>query len=97
CPARQRVRKSGETDERYGRCGGNRCDLTDPVAGATGCAGQSPATHHPKGGSMYIKPKLERFGSVRELTRLGTNPDCDGGIFGIGDGDELFCKDKDRS
>jgi len=48
---------------------------------------------------MYIKPKLERFGSVRELTRLGTNPDCDGGIFGIGigDGDEHFCKDKDRS
>jgi len=47
---------------------------------------------------MYIKPKLERFGSVRELTKLGLDRDCDGGIFGIGgDGSWLLCKDGDRS
>ncbi len=40
---------------------------------------------------MYVKPRLERFGSVRELTQLGLNQDCDGGIFGIGDGDWWFC------
>lgn len=38
---------------------------------------------------MYQKPKLERFGSLRELTLLGTNADCDGGIFGIGDGSNI--------
>ena len=33
---------------------------------------------------MYQKPKLERFGTLRELTLVGTDADCDGGIFGIG-------------
>lgn len=35
---------------------------------------------------MYSKPKLERFGSFRELTRLGSDADGDGGLFGIGNG-----------
>lgn len=41
---------------------------------------------------MYVKPKLEVFGSLRELTQLGTDPDCDGGIYGIGAG-QWFCDD----
>jgi hypothetical protein len=32
----------------------------------------------------YVKPKLERFGTLRSLTQVGTNADCDGGIYGIG-------------
>lgn len=40
---------------------------------------------------MYASPKLERFGSMRELTLLGFGPDCDGGIFGIGDGRAIGC------
>lgn len=45
---------------------------------------------------MYSKPQVQRFGSLRELTQLGLNQDCDGGIFGIGDGDVIFCN-ADRS
>ena len=35
---------------------------------------------------MYRKPKLERYGTFRELTLYGVSaPDCDGGsIYGIG-------------
>ncbi len=33
---------------------------------------------------MYEKPRLERFGTVRELTLLGFGPDGDGGLFGTG-------------
>jgi hypothetical protein len=32
---------------------------------------------------MYVKPKLEVFGMLRELTQLGLDADCDGGVFGI--------------
>ena len=32
---------------------------------------------------MYVKPKLQVFGMLRELTQLGLDPDCDGGVFGI--------------
>lgn len=41
---------------------------------------------------MYEKPKLERFGTLRELTLIGFGPDGDGGIFGLGwiDGRQLF-------
>lgn len=46
---------------------------------------------------MYIKPTLERFGSLRELTQLGFNADCDGGIYGIGDGSWFACEDNSRS
>jgi hypothetical protein len=36
---------------------------------------------------MYEKPKVERFGSFRELTLWGTDEDGDGGvIWGIGNG-----------
>lgn len=35
---------------------------------------------------MYSKPKLEKFGSFRELTQLGSDADGDGGFFGIGNG-----------
>ena len=34
---------------------------------------------------MYVKPKVERFGTLRDLTRIGTDADCDGGgVWGIG-------------
>lgn len=42
---------------------------------------------------MYESPRLERFGSMRELTLLGLGPDCDGGIFGIANGAWVGCKD----
>jgi hypothetical protein len=32
---------------------------------------------------MYEKPKLVCFGRLRDLTQLGLNHDCDGGIQGI--------------
>lgn len=42
---------------------------------------------------MYEKPKVERFGSFRELTLWGTDKDGDGGIiFGIGDGCNVWAK-----
>jgi hypothetical protein len=43
------------------------------------------------GGALYVKPKVERFGSLRDLTRIGTNADCDGGgVWGIGaDGSDI--------
>ena len=42
---------------------------------------------------MYQKPRLDRFGTFRQLTLFGfTGPDCDGGsIFGIG-GSEKGCE-----
>ena len=41
---------------------------------------------HPR----YVKPALELFGTFRELTRVGTDADGDGGIiFGISDGCNL--------
>lgn len=46
---------------------------------------------------MYQKPELRTFGTLRELTLIGLNQDCDGGIFGIGDGDWWFCDDDDGS
>lgn len=36
---------------------------------AVDCAGQLPADR--RGGVMYSKPKVERFGSLRELTQWG--------------------------
>ena len=30
---------------------------------------------------MYQKPKLERFGSFRDLTKIGSDNDGDGGVF----------------
>jgi hypothetical protein len=32
---------------------------------------------------MYVKPEVVRFGTLRELTQIGLNADCDGGIQGI--------------
>jgi hypothetical protein len=32
---------------------------------------------------MYEKPKVVCFGTLRDLTRIGLNQDCDGGIQGI--------------
>lgn len=49
------------------------------------CAGQLPVSPQ-QGGDMYNKPKLERFGSFRELTQLGFDADGDGGFHGIGNG-----------
>ena len=30
---------------------------------------------------MYKKPKLEKFGTFRELTKLGLDSDGDGGVY----------------
>jgi hypothetical protein len=50
---------------------------------------------------MYVKPKLERFGTLRELTLFGFNENCDGGvIWGIAtgvDGSWVCQKDDGRS
>jgi hypothetical protein len=42
---------------------------------------------------MYTKPQVVKFGTLRELTQLGTNQDCDGGFFGVPgtDGSQLLC------
>jgi hypothetical protein len=32
---------------------------------------------------MYAKPQVVCFGTLRELTQIGLNQDCDGGIQGI--------------
>lgn len=39
---------------------------------------------------MYEKPRLERFGTFRQLTLWGfVAPDCDGGgIYGVGGNDK---------
>jgi len=43
---------------------------------------------------MYVKPQVQRFGTVRELTQLGLGQDCDGGIWGIANGSALGCSDR---
>lgn len=35
---------------------------------------------------MYQKPRVVCFGTLRDLTQIGLNHDCDGGIQGIGPG-----------
>ncbi len=44
---------------------------------------------------MYVKPHLVKFGTVRDLTQIGLNQDCDGGIWGISatDGTWWRCED----
>ena len=37
-----------------------------------------------RGRTMYEKPHLQRFGSLRELTLIGLGPNGDGGIWGLG-------------
>lgn len=39
---------------------------------------------------MYQKPRLERFGTFRQLTLFGfSSPDCDGGsVWGVGGHDK---------
>ena len=50
---------------------------------------------------MYVKPEVVRFGTLRELTQLGLDRDCDGGLAGVapgvttstaGDGTWLKCR-----
>lgn len=43
---------------------------------------------------MYCKPEVKRFGTVRELTQLGLDRDCDGGVFGIADGTWVGCENR---
>jgi len=40
---------------------------------------------------MYKKPEIVKFGTLRELTQLGLDRDCDGGIFGVVDGTLIGC------
>jgi len=37
----------------------------------------------------YTKPKLERYGSLRQLTQIGLDSDCDGGVWGVVDGSNI--------
>ena len=47
-------------------------------------------TRHFMEGRVYQKPRVERFGSFRELTQVGFNGTTDGfTICGIGSGNEL--------
>lgn len=63
-----------------------------------GCAGQMPESSFHREGDMYEKPKVERFGSFRELTLVGLWDDGDGGIiWGIGDGCAIGCGSKGGS
>jgi hypothetical protein len=39
----------------------------------------------------YAKPSVTDLGTLRQLTQIGQNPDCDGGIFGIGNGSTILC------
>jgi hypothetical protein len=41
---------------------------------------------------MYVKPAVKRFGTLRELTRIGFGPDGDGGIWGFLDGCTWGCE-----
>ena len=50
------------------------------------CTDQSSATYDSTEGRMYHRPILEKFGPFRELTRLGSSVDCDGGVNGINPG-----------
>ncbi|MCH2123044.1 MAG: lasso RiPP family leader peptide-containing protein [Pirellulaceae bacterium] len=45
---------------------------------------------------MYTKPTVERYGSFRDLTKIGMGADGDGGI-GHGFLDGQWGADKDRS
>lgn len=40
----------------------------------------------------YSKPSVTDLGTLRQLTQLGLNADCDGGIYGIGDGSTIGCR-----
>jgi hypothetical protein len=42
---------------------------------------------------MYQKPTLQRFGTFRDLTRIGCGDDGDGGILGHLDGTFAGCFD----
>ena len=55
-----------------GARGGDRSDLR-----STGRL----ARHSHMGDCMYKKPKLEKFGTFRELTKLGLDSDGDGGVY----------------
>ncbi|MGH7668261.1 MAG: lasso RiPP family leader peptide-containing protein [Gemmatimonadaceae bacterium] len=58
-----------------------RCLLRDdPAASASLPLASSRSPRR----SMYEKPKLERYGTLRELTLIGFGPDGDGGLFGTG-------------
>ncbi len=39
---------------------------------------------------MYNKPTLERFGTFRDLTLIGTGADGDGGVYGYLDGCNIY-------
>jgi hypothetical protein len=39
---------------------------------------------------MYTKPQVVKFGTLRELTQVGTDADCDGGILGAVNGSNIF-------
>jgi len=40
---------------------------------------------------MYTKPQVVKFGTLRELTQIGLDADCDGGVFGVANGSSLGC------
>lgn len=71
------------------------CPHRHAMRGHTAAAGWpplagEPSRHHcPNGGTMYRKPRLERFGTFRELTLSGTQNYYD--ILGIQNNDADSC------
>jgi hypothetical protein len=68
------------------------CSWTTEAKTAPTSTGQAARQNLRHGGTVYQKPKVERFGTFRELTRVGFNGTTDGfticGVNG-GTGNEL--------
>jgi hypothetical protein len=68
------------------------CGMNDGGQNGPDFTGQAARQNLRHGGTVYQKPKVERFGTFRELTRVGFNGTTDGfticGVNG-GTGNEL--------
>lgn len=67
------------------------CVLTEQLGSGNSCGHSDRRLYGPVvrrynriGGFVYSKPTLERFGTFRELTKIGMGRDGDGGIMGSG-------------
>ena len=70
--------------------------MLDGLGGRT-CAGQAARPHVTGRRRVYQKPKVERFGTFRELTQIGLQGSSDGfTICGIGGTGNNFCGTPDN-
>ena len=71
---------------------GATCRITKKAAY---CARPSRATYPLQEVQVYEKPVVVRLGLLREVTQIGWNTDCDGGIVlgttSVGDGEYWGC------